>query len=176
MIGAAVTTIGGLFNKGGENGGGLFGEGGFFSKARRMERKAGRQARRAGRKAQRAFGSITGGGGKAPGSELIGKATEWLKLYWPYLAGAVVLYLVARELGLFKKKKVVRRRRKSSGYSKTRTRSRTTTRKPVKKSGSKKRAQTVITTKKGKVIRGAANVAAYKQRIRNLNKARKARK
>jgi len=183
-----ASAIGGLF------GGKKSGKGGLFKRIfkktpakakRKAARKAARKDRRA--KGQGFFQKLFGGGQEDPSTQdrLLGKLqpdlskkqerqagrTSEAVMAWLQKNGLIVLLAIVAFFGLkwmltnsgmLKKKRGRRKKRRKPGAASS--------------SSSGKSRQSVITTKSGKVIRGADNVAAYKKRIRNLKKAQAARK
>ena len=169
-----------IFGSGGE--GGLF-RGIFGTKESRTAKREARKLKRAVKQAGLPQPSETGAG------QLLGSVGSWIQQNWTLVALSVGAFFLLTQLS--KKKKVVRRRRKSSVSSKRRRttptkrkRTRTkrkptaTRRKSVRKStGSSipKKGATQARKADGTVIRGKANVEAYRKRLLNLRKARKAR-
>jgi len=185
-IGALIATIaGGLFGNKKNGKGGLFQR--LFKKTPAQKKK--KAARKAARKARRAkgeglFARLFGGGADNQPDTLLGalqpdlpnkkdrqakRAGEAIMAFIEK-NGLIIIIGFAGFLGVrwlltsgMLKKKVGRRKKRSKPGAAT-------------SSSSGKSRQSVITTKGGKVIRGADNVAAYKKRIRNLKKAQAARK
>lgn len=165
FITGAISTVGGLLKNRKSDGGGLF-KGLFGGREARIAKRAERKAQKVAAKADKTIERVVEGAtGLDKSQTKIDDMFIWFKDNWFIPAGAAGLAILLWIVSLLSKKKVGGRpkgRRKNTSTNKSST--------------GKKRPQTVITTKGGKVIRGADNVKAYKKKLANLKKAQKARK